>query len=58
MAKRELSQTDLAAAAGITPSQVSRWLSGSSSPRMDMLKKVARILRVSPGSLLDGKQAA
>ncbi len=58
MEKRGLSQTELAAKAGITPSQVSRWLSASSNPRIGMLRKISRILGVSPGALLDGKRAA
>lgn len=42
MAEMGLNQTSLAKKVGVKPNTVSQWLTGTNSPKMDTLKKVAK----------------
>lgn len=52
--KRGLSQAKLAELVGVEQPTVQRWESGKRLPDLDSLQKLAEVLGVTPGSLLDG----
>lgn len=53
--KRGLSQAKLAELMGVEQPTIQRWESGSRMPDLENLNALARVLGVSPGSLLDGE---
>ena len=53
--KKGLSQRALADAVGISVSYVSMLERGQRSPPLETIEKMARALRVPPGSLFDGR---
>lgn len=52
--KRGLSQAKLAELIGVEQPTIQRWESGNRMPDLDSLRLLAKILGVTPGSLLDG----
>lgn len=52
MERSQLSQKDLARLSGISESSISRYLSGSKEPRMDILTNIAKALNTSTSYLL------
>ncbi len=51
MARRKITAPELAAAVGITPDAVHRWLRGSRVPEYDSLPRIAAALGCRPGDL-------
>ena len=47
-----ISQKELAKKIGVSPSTVSMWVTGNSSPRMDLLEKIAEVFNITPSVLL------
>lgn len=58
MKERDLSQTDLAKAVGVTPQAVQQWCSGKTVPRGDKLVRLAEYLSLSPAVLQFGTDGA
>lgn len=58
LGRAHLSQTDLAAAIGVSPATMSRKLTGQHPFNTDELERIAAHLRVSPSSLLAAAEAA
>lgn len=56
--KRGLSQAKLAELVGVEQPTVQRWESGKRLPDLDSLQQLAKVLGVTPGSLLDGDALA
>ena len=52
MEKNQISQKDLAKLSGISESSISRYLSGSKEPRMDILTNIAKALNTTVSYLL------
>lgn len=52
MDDKKISQKDLASLSGISESSISRYLSGSLKPRMDILANIAKVFGVSTSYLL------
>lgn len=52
--KRQLSQAQLAERIGVEQPTVQRWESGKRLPDLDSLHKLAQVLGVTPGALLEG----
>lgn len=47
-----INQKELAKKIGVSPSTVSMWVTGNSSPRMDLLEKIAEVFNIAPSVLL------
>ena len=43
-----INQKELAKKIGVSPSTVSMWVTGNSSPRMDLLEKIAEVFNITP----------
>lgn len=56
MARDKITQKELSALSGISESSISRYLSGSIEPRMDVVMNVAKAFNVSPSYLLEADQ--
>ena len=52
MERDSISQKELARLSGISESSISRYLSGSFEPRMDILANIAKVFNVSVGYLI------
>lgn len=52
MERDSISQKELARLSGISESSISRYLSGSFEPRMDILANIAKVFNVSVGYLV------
>lgn len=51
---RRVTQSDVAAAVGVTPTTVARWERGEKEPPLDTIVKLAAALEVDPGALAFG----
>lgn len=54
--QKGMTQAQLAAALDVTPAAVSKWETGASKPRVEILFALAKILEVRPEELLAGKR--
>lgn len=54
--QKGLTQADVAAALNVTPAAVSKWETGASKPRVEVLFALAKLLEVHPEELIAGKR--
>lgn len=58
LARRDMSQTELAHSLGVSATAVNNWCKGYSMPRMDKIDKICAILRIQRSDLLQEKEQA